>query len=108
MFWVHKWWHNSTTTSAMRDQFRSLVHAGQIEFLNGGWVMQDDTVSHWEADIAQVTATHAAPCCLWFRSTSDLPTEPAPQVSLGHGFIAETFGREYIPRIGWHIDPFGA
>ena len=64
MFWVHKWWHNSTTTSAMRDQFRSLVHAGQIEFLNGGWVMQDDTVSHWEADIAQVNATHTPPSTL--------------------------------------------
>ncbi len=28
-------------------------------------------------------------------------------MSLGHRFIANTFGAEFVPEIGWQIDPFG-
>lgn len=29
------------------------------------------------------------------------------QTTLGHRFIAEVFGEEALPRVGWQIDPFG-
>ncbi len=29
-------------------------------------------------------------------------------MALGHRFIARTFGPQYVPRVSWQIDPFGA
>ena len=29
------------------------------------------------------------------------------QISLGHRYIVDTLGAEYLPKYAWHIDPFG-
>jgi alpha-mannosidase len=34
-------------------------------------------------------------------------TSMIDQTTLGHQFIADVFGEEYLPRVGWTIDPFG-
>jgi hypothetical protein len=44
--------------------------------------MQDESVSSYVADVNQMT--------------------------LGHQFIASTFGKEYLPRYSFQVDPFGA
>lgn len=82
MYWVHRWMNDPATTDVQRDTLRRLVAAGVIELTNGGWVMHDETVTHWESTIAQM--------------------------SLGHDFIVDTFGVAAVPRYAWHIDPFGA
>lgn len=80
MAFVSRWWHDPNTTDTQRNSFSALVHNGQIELLNAGWVMQDEAVSAFDADIDQMTE--------------------------GHRFAVETFN--YRPRTGWQIDPFGA
>ncbi len=60
---------------------KGYVVSGQLEFIGGGWSMNDEASVH-------------------FISVLD-------NMSVGHRFIAETFGIEYVPVIGWQIDPFG-
>lgn len=54
---------------------------GRLEFINGGWSMNDEACTHYNSIIDQMT--------------------------LGHRFLKDTFGKCGIPRIAWHIDPFG-
>jgi hypothetical protein len=56
-----------------------MVANGQLEFINGGWCMNDEAAVYYEDSIDQMT--------------------------VGHKFLLENFG--FIPTIGWHIDPFG-
>ena len=62
-------------------QVRELVGNGQLEFVNGGWCMNDEATTHYTAII--------------------------DQMSLGLRFIEQTFGSKARPRAAWHIDPFG-
>ena len=50
-----------------------------MEFINGGWCMNDEASTHYNAII--------------------------DQMSIGLRFIANNFG--VYPTVGWHIDPFG-
>jgi lysosomal alpha-mannosidase len=72
-----RWWREQTP--AMQARVRALVASQQLEFVNGGWCMNDEAATHYEATIEQM--------------------------ALGHEFLLDTFG--VVPRIGWHIDPFG-
>ena len=44
---------------------------------------------------------------LLIRSDAHYCTSLIPQMTLGHLFIKSTFGEDYIPTVGWQIDPFG-
>ena len=55
------------------------MNNGQLEFINGGWCMNDEASTHYNGII--------------------------DQMSLGLRFISNTFGVR--PLVGWHIDPFG-
>ena len=59
-------------------QVRKLVENGQLEFVNGGWVMNDEAVTNYVSVINQMTQ--------------------------GHLFILENFG--VTPRVAWHIGNF--
>lgn len=52
-----------------------------MEFINGGWSMNDEATANYQAIIDQLT--------------------------LGHKWLMETFGQCAKPKIGWQIDPFG-
>lgn len=72
----------ASKTSEHRQLFRDLVLRKQIGFVGGGFVQNDEAVTTFSSVIDQMT--------------------------IGHEFIAEEFGLEYVPLIGWQIDPFGA
>ncbi len=64
-----------------KEVLRKLVRDEKFQFISGGWVMNDEATPHYSMII--------------------------DQMSLGHQWINRTFGKEFIPTIGWQIDPFG-
>ena len=63
--------------------FNSIEHfqRGQLEFVGGGWCMNDEATSSYVDIIDQMT--------------------------LGLKFLNETFGRCSLPKAVWQVDPFG-
>jgi len=74
-----RWWNEQS--EARKAQTRRVVENGQLEFINGGWCMNDEAVPIYYSMIDQMT--------------------------LGHEFLQNAFGDAGKPTIGWHIDPFG-
>ena len=72
-----RWW--AEQGEAVRATTRRLVDNHQLEFVNGGWTQHDEANPYYVDMIDQTT--------------------------LGHRFLLEQF--DYVPRIGWQIDPFG-
>lgn len=74
-----RWWREQSdeTQGVVRELFAS----GQLEFVNGAWCMADDASPNIDMQIDQIT--------------------------LGHRYIADTLGPQYVPKYAWHIDPFG-
>merc|ERR550534_2020659 len=79
MAFFTQWWKEQT--SEKQDAVRHLVANGRLEFINGGWCMNDEATTHY-ADIID-------------------------QMSLGLQILNETFGECGRPRVAWQIDPFG-
>ncbi|EAS02490.2 glycoside hydrolase family 38 amine-terminal domain protein (macronuclear) [Tetrahymena thermophila SB210] len=71
------WW--DSLSEQQRDTYRSLVQSGQIEILNGGWVMHDEATAYFEDLIENMTVGH-----LWVKDKFNI-----------------------IPTVGWQLDPFG-
>lgn len=76
-FW--RWWQEQKE-SAQKDVIQ-LIQEGRLEFINGGWSMNDEAATHYSPIIDQMT--------------------------LGLQFLQSTFGECGRPRVAWHIDPFG-
>lgn len=79
MAFFMRWWREQDAD--MRATVRRLVADGQLSFVNGGYVQNDEATAHYIDMIDQTT--------------------------LGHIFLAETFGEGAVPRVGWQVDPFG-
>lgn len=71
------WWVRQDNET--QQTVKDLVAEGRFEFVNGGWSMHDEASSHYEDMINN----------MW----------------IGHEFLKRVF--DFVPRIGWHIDPFG-
>ena len=54
---------------------------GRLEFISGGWSMNDEGITHYNSII--------------------------DQHSLGAEFLGDQFGECGRPKLGWQIDPFG-
>ncbi|CAF1424428.1 unnamed protein product [Rotaria magnacalcarata] len=76
-FW--RWWNEQSNDT--RNAVKQLVNEGRLEFISGGWSMNDEAATHYNSIIDQ----HA----------------------LGAEFLHDTFGDCARPKIGWQIDPFG-
>jgi alpha-mannosidase len=72
-----RWWRQQD--EGMQTIVRGLVSSGQLDFTIGGWTMADEA-------------------CPYYLSMID-------QLTYGHKFLKEQF--DFIPRMGWQIDPFG-
>jgi len=79
MYYFHRWWNEQNAT--MKEQVRGLVKEGRFEFINAGWTMNDEACVHYQESVTQMT--------------------------YGHRFLNSEFENLGIPKIGWHIDPFG-
>ncbi|XP_055353535.1 alpha-mannosidase 2x-like [Paramacrobiotus metropolitanus] len=71
------WWNliNETT----REQVRTLVKEGRLEFINGGYVMPDEATCHYYAIIHQYVYGHQ-----WLHRTFNITAK--------HGFSIDPFG----------------
>lgn len=71
-------WYNEQSEET-KDKLKRLIKEGRFEFINAGWSMHDEACPHYEDMINNMMK--------------------------GHEFLKGEFG--VVPRIGWHIDPFG-
>jgi lysosomal alpha-mannosidase len=69
-----------TNTSSL-DYVQLTFKLGRLEFISGGWCMNDEGATHYNSII--------------------------DQHSLGAEFLRDQFGDCGRPKIGWQIDPFG-
>ncbi|XP_046463564.1 lysosomal alpha-mannosidase-like [Daphnia pulex] len=79
MAFFSQWWQEQTEEK--KAVVKQLVEEGRLEFINGGWCMNDEAGTHYNDIIDQMT---------W-----------------GMRFLNDTFGECGRPKIGWQIDPFG-
>ncbi|XP_078091137.1 lysosomal alpha-mannosidase isoform X2 [Mustelus asterias] len=75
----YRWWKQQSDRT--KKVVTQLVNEGRLEFVNGGWCMNDEATTHYNPIIDQMT--------------------------LGFQFLNDTFGECARPRVAWHIDPFG-
>jgi alpha-mannosidase len=71
------WWDRQSEET--KADLRKLVAEGRFEFVNAGWSMHDEACPHYE--------------------------DMLNNMAYGHEFLKKEF--DYVPRVGWHIDPFG-
>jgi lysosomal alpha-mannosidase len=76
-FW--RWWNQQTEDT--QNKVKQFVNEGRLEFISGGWCMNDEAATHYNSII--------------------------DQHSLGAEFLRDQFGECGRPKIGWQIDPFG-
>ncbi|CAF3547776.1 unnamed protein product [Rotaria sp. Silwood1] len=76
-FW--RWWNQQSNET--RTKVKNFVNEGRLEFISGGWCMNDEASTHYNSII--------------------------DQHSLGAEFLYNEFGECGRPKIGWQIDPFG-
>lgn len=74
-----RWWRQQSIT--LQSKVRVLVNEGRLEFVGGGWSLNDEAVASYQSIIDQFT---------W-----------------GLKFLNATFGECGRPRIGWQIDAYG-
>lgn len=79
MSFFSKWWDEQD--DAMKNIVKKLVEEGRLEFINGGWCMNDEATVTYHSTIEQMT--------------------------LGLKFLEDNFGHCARPKVGWQIDPFG-
>ena len=77
MAFFSMWWEEQPPN--IKDITKNLVKNGQLAFVNGGWCMHDEATTHFMGMIDQTT--------------------------LGHDFLKKEY--DYVPSIGWQLDPFG-
>lgn len=77
MAFFTRWWNEQDDEK--KKAVKKLVKDGQLEFINGGWSMNDEGTTYYEDIITNMQK--------------------------GHKFLLEEFGIQ--PKVGWHIDPFG-
>uniref|UniRef100_A0A0B7AW15 Alpha-mannosidase n=1 Tax=Arion vulgaris TaxID=1028688 RepID=A0A0B7AW15_9EUPU len=73
-------WYNEQG-EATKEVVQTLVNQGRLEFILGGWCMNDEAATHYTAII--------------------------DQHKLGFEYLRHNFGDCARPKIGWQIDPFG-
>jgi len=71
------WWERQTEQT--REDVRKLVKERRLVFVNAGWAMMDEACTHHD--------------------------DMMNNMMIGHEFLRKEF--DFVPSIGWHVDPFG-
>ena len=79
MAFFTRWWKDQDENK--RAEVRKLVEERRLQFANGGWASNDE----------------ATPTLV----------DIIDQHTLGTTSIVNLFGSEYVPKVGWQMDPFG-
>ena len=74
-----RWWRDQNIE--MRELVRRLYRNGQLEFVMGGWVSNDEATVTYIQSVQQMTE--------------------------GHRWLQENVAADIVPRVAWQIDPFG-
>ncbi|KAH6921432.1 hypothetical protein HPB50_000149 [Hyalomma asiaticum] len=75
-----RWWDQQSED--VQGRVKEMVQSGRFQFVGGGWVQNDEAVTHYTAIIDQMT--------------------------LGLRFLNDTFGPDCgVPSVAWQADPFG-
>ncbi|XP_037529043.2 lysosomal alpha-mannosidase-like [Rhipicephalus sanguineus] len=75
-----RWWNQQSIE--VQTKVQEMVASGRFQFVGGGWVQNDEAVTHYTAIIDQMT--------------------------LGLRFLNDTFGPDCgVPSVAWQADPFG-
>ena len=77
MSYFQRWYFDISPQK--RERVKRVVANGQLNFVNGGWVMHDEAAAHYVSMIDHTTH--------------------------GHRFLKDEF--DFKPRVGWQLDPFG-
>ena len=77
--YLRTWFEDDRVKAENKQHFRDALARGQIEIVNGGWVMHDEATTHYLSQVEQMTE--------------------------GHEWLLKEFGVK--PRFAWQIDPFG-
>jgi len=64
-FW--RWWEEQDEDT--RQEVKKLVNEGRLEFINGGWVMNDEATAHYNAIIDQMSLGLRSTNCHYFVHT---------------------------------------
>lgn len=75
--YLHQWFESQNEDT--KNKFRTVVNRGQLEFVGGGWVQNDESLSDLKSIINQM--------------------------NFGLQYLHKTFNA--TPTVGWQIDPFG-
>ena len=59
MYYFERWWREQD--EATKERVRTLVREGRLEFANGGWSMNDEACTHYNAIIDQVRGVEYSP-----------------------------------------------
>ena len=79
LFFIIKSWKKGTELGITKETLKKLIQEGRYSFVNGGFVMEDEAVSHY--------------------------TDASHQLRIGLEFLKTEFN--YTPTVGWFIDQFG-
>ncbi len=77
IWFFQRWWYLQSNVT--QAKVKQMVNEGRFEFVNGGWVASDEACPVYE-DLVE-------------------------NIVLGHQWLKDTFN--IVPRIAWHVDPFG-
>ena len=77
MSFFKKWYDKQS--DQIKQKVKEFISEGRLEIINGGWVLHDEAATYYKHLINNMR--------------------------IGLKFLKEEFN--YIPRIGWYIDPFG-
>jgi lysosomal alpha-mannosidase len=75
--YLHQWYESQN--SEVQERFQKVVQRGQIEFVGGGWVQNDESLSDLKSIVNQMNT--------------------------GLQYLHDKFNA--TPTVGWQIDPFG-
>ena len=100
MAFFTRWWQEQSETT--KSVVRELVNEGRLEFINGGWCMNDEATAHYVDIIDQMSLG------LMYMRVANTQSKTIFKNNLAiFRTLNETFGECGRPRISWQIDPFG-